>query len=360
MREEGYITDKNNSCEYIRLAVKSDICAIREIWRNIFTADEDYLDIIFNDLFPLLDAYVYTIDEEIVSVAFAIPIALVQRNIKDSTHQKEKHYYGRYLYGVATTDRARGRGLSRRVVKHIKECCTAAGEDFIITRPAEESLFPFYRAQGFNLPLYRQETTVYLIQPVESSKLYEASTDATDYNSDISANELYNLRRKLSQNLFVWSAPILECILKLFKVEKSKIRHFPESEKYFIASCYTQESGTNTIQFPNSVHSCQNPEPQENQRRLIIQENNFTSLKELLSHLHKMEISNTHPYATEFDKIGLIEIIQPVKFSTERVHIDFDHKTTEERVSEFALCMPLSGKITDELIQNSFFNFTME
>lgn len=348
MREEGYITDKNNSCEYIRLAVKSDICAIRKIWRNIFTPDEDYLNVIFNNLYPLLDAFVCTIDEKVASVAFAIPITLVQRNVNGSSLPKGTPYYGRYLYGVATTEEARGRGLSRKLVKHIKEHYTATGEEFIITRPAEESLFPFYKSQGFTLPLYRREITIDLNPTFESSKSHDKSRETIESNRDISAKKLQRLRAELDQNIFKWSSPILECILKLLKVEKSIIRHFPESDKYFIASCY----------------------PQEDQRKLIIQENNFSSLRELLSDIHKTEISticpypteisNIYPHPTDVDKMVLIEIILPFKSSKERVQIDFENKIIKESISEFALCMPLSSNITDELIKSSFFNFTME
>lgn len=366
MAAKGNIINNNKSGrEYIRHAGKNDLCAIREIWRNIFTADEDYLDVIFNDLYPLLDAYVYTIDEKVVSVAFAIPITLIERNAKDSSAPKETTYYGRYLYGVATLDEARGRGLSRKLVKHIKEHYTAAGEDFIITRPAEESLFSFYKSQGFSLPLYRQELTFNLNHLCQSSKSLNCYRETADYNIDISAKELSNLRTDLSQNIFEWSIPILECILKLFKVEKSVIRHSQECKNYFIGSCYSQESDNTTTPLAINNNTSQNLAQQENQRKLIIQENNFNSLDKLFSNILKINDiiineNNRDPHTGEFDKTESITIIQPVKANTKRSTDEIDNNLYVDNISEFALCMPLSDNITDELIQTSFFNFTME
>lgn len=329
MAAEGNVNNKN-CLKSIRLADESDICAIREIWRNIFTPDEDYMNIIFNNLYPLLDAFVYTIDEKITSVAFAIPIALVQRSEKDFSITKEVTYCGRYLYGVATIEEARGRGLSRILVRHIKDYYTAAGEDFIITRPAEESLFPFYKAQGFSQPLYRRETTLSIKQLKQSIKPNAITSNPQE---DITAKELYNLRAGLDKNLFEWSIPVLESILELAQVEKSTINYFPESGKYFIA-------GYNTIQ-----------------------ENNFNSLSELSPILFKnifTKENNLCPHSPEFDKKESIAIIQPADCNFEEFTQNSKESIIKSSITEFALCMPLSEKITAEIIKKSFFNYTME
>lgn len=391
------IADKSAS-EGIRLAGKGDICAIRRIWHDIFTSDEAYLDIIFNCLYPLLDAFVYTIDGEVVSVAFAIPIRLVKKDGANrdltpysskivesgsSTFERsdniKKVHNGRYLYGVATIEQALGRGLSRKLVKYISGHYTAAGEDFIITRPAEESLFPFYKAQGFSIPLYRRETTLSLKQlkqsagynipdnislpinidyrPDDASHISNDSYPpdkgyAPDNESvalsrayqqeDITPEELYNIRSGLCENIFEWDSNILECILKLTNVERGIIRYFPELGKYFIANS-TQEPEDNT--------------------RLIIQENNFNSLKGVLSHIFNDNFTignNRFSHSQEFNKTESVTLIQPASCNFERFTENLYKSITASSITEFALYMPLSESVSQEIIKKSFFNFTME
>ncbi len=408
------IADKSAS-EGIRLAGKGDICAIRRIWQDIFTTDEAYLDIIFNCLYPLLDAFVYTIDGEVVSVAFAIPIRLVKKDGANtdltpysskivesgsSTFERsdniKKGHNGRYLYGVATIEQVRGRGLSRKLVKHISGHYTAAGEDFIITRPAEESLFPFYKAQGFSIPLYRRETTLSLKQLKQSAgynipdniplpinidyrpddtslsnrdrrsddtsltnrdrisndsyppdKGYAPENESValsraNQQEDITPEELYNIRSGLCENIFEWDSNILECILKLTNVERGIIRYFPELGKYFIANS-TQEPEDNT--------------------RLIIQENNFKSLKGVLSHIFNDNFTignNGFSHSQEFNKTESVTLIQPASCNFERFTENLYKSITASSITEFALYMPLSESVSQEVIKKSFFNFTME
>lgn len=419
--EHRRIADKSAS-EGIRLAGKGDICAIRRIWHEIFTTDEAYLDIIFNCLYPLLDAFVYTIDGEVVSVAFAIPIRLVKKDGANrdltpysskivesgsSTFERsdniKKVHNGRYLYGVATIEQARGRGLSRKLVKHISGHYTAAGEDFIITRPAEESLFPFYKAQGFSIPLYRRETTLSLKQLKQSAgynipdnisllinidyrpddtsltnrdcrpddisqtnrgnnpddashisndsyppdKGYAPDNESValsrdNQQEDITPEELYNIRSGLCENIFEWDSNILECILKLTNVERGIIRYFPELGKYFIANS-TQEPEDNT--------------------RLIIQENNFKSLKGVLSHIFNDNFTignNRFSQSQEFNKTESVTLIQPASCNFEKFTENLYKSITASSITEFALYMPLSESVSQEIIKKSFFNFTME
>ena len=407
--EHRRIADKSAS-EGIRLAGKGDICAIRRIWHDIFTTDEAYLDIIFNCLYPLLDAFVYTIDGEVVSVAFAIPIRLVKKDGANtdltpysskivesgsSTFERsdniKKGHNGRYLYGVATIEQARGRGLSRKLVKHISGHYTAAGEDFIITRPAEESLFPFYKAQGFSIPLYRRETTLSLKQLKQSAgynipdnislpinidyrpddtsqtnrgnnpddashisndsyppdKGYAPDNESVapsraNQQEDITPEELYNIRSGLCENIFEWDSNMLECILKLTNVERGIIRYFPELGKYFIANS-TQEPEDNT--------------------RIIIQENNFKSLKGVLSHIFNDDFTignNRLSHSQEFNKTESVTLIQPASCNFEKFTENLYKSITASSITEFALYMPLSESVSQEIIKKSFFNFTME
>lgn len=320
--------------EQIRIATNDDICAIREIWRKIFTANEEYLDIIFNELYPQLDAFVYTIESKIVSVAFAIPLNL-SANIESNTTEKSSqfstptYFKGRYLYGVATTEEARGKGLSKEIVKKIREHYSNTGEDFIITRPAEESLFPFYKAQGFKKSLYRREININL-HDIPCSNFGEKPDKE---NSELTAHTLYRLRNAISAPLFLWNESILAIILKLAKTEEKAALIVDYQDQYCIAFC----NGLLT----------------DPQKEIIVLENNFRSTEDILKNL----LRNTELITEETENIF---IITPAKISN-NLNI-YQNKSLSEKIKikEFALFMPLSGKISDKIIENSFFNFTME
>ena len=361
------IADKSTS-EGIRVAGKGDICAIRQIWHDIFTTDEAYLDIIFNSLYPLLDAFVYTIAGKIVSVAFAIPINLVQKdeattnlttesskimetgcNSTCECHNKStKKLNGRYLYGVATIEEARGKGLSRKLVKQIREHYTAAGENFIITRPAEESLFSFYKSQGFTQSLYRSESN--------SPALY--SSDKTqEPQSRLDAAKLYALRNGIYSNYFEWSSPILECIIKLARAEDNLIKYYPDKEKYFIAH---YESRSENSANPDIISQTQTA---NQYTRLVVEETNFNSFEELLIHIDTA-VKNNNDGAKSNCEFAMIPKEIVLLLPSRGDYWLSEHRTNvnkiKENVTEFALCMPLSNEMTTVLTSECFFNFTME
>lgn len=375
------IADKSTS-EGIRVAGKGDICAIRQIWHDIFTTDEAYLDIIFNSLYPLLDAFVYTIAGKIVSVAFAIPITLVQKDeattnlttesskIMESgcnstcecLNKSTKRLNGRYLYGVATIEEARGKGLSRKLVKQIREHYTAAGEDFIITRPAEESLFSFYKSQGFTQSLYRREITICNSTASQNrsesnSPVFYSSDNIQEIQSRLDAAKLYTLRKDIYRNYFEWSSPILECIIKLARAEDNLIKYYPDKEKYFIAH---YESRSENSANPDIISQTQTA---NQYTRLVVEETNFNSFEELLIHIDTA-VKNNNDGAKSNCEFAMIPKEIVLLLPSRGDYWLSEHRTNvnkiKENVTEFALCMPLSNEMATVLTSECFFNFTME
>lgn len=140
----------------------TDYKEIIEVWRAVFTNDSTYLSLVLKDLLPFCKNYVIRQSGEVVSAAAAIPL-----DLKWPDKGKTKTVSGYYLYGVATLEKARGKGLSRSIVKRIIEESRKEGKKFIITRPAEPSLFNFYKSQGFSLELFKERAYTKEIPPVE-------------------------------------------------------------------------------------------------------------------------------------------------------------------------------------------------
>jgi len=56
---------------------------------------------------------------------------------------------GRYIYAVATDEKARGKGISTKLLEFANEFIKKSGEDFSVLVPAEKSLFTFYQKRGY-------------------------------------------------------------------------------------------------------------------------------------------------------------------------------------------------------------------
>lgn len=122
----------------IRLAKSEDIYEVSKILIDSFEIDN--IDEILVMIEPFENMFVYELNGKIVSVASAIPFNV--RNKK-----------GRYIYAVATDFNHRGKGYAGEVLNYIKEYYRNCA-DVLLLRPAEESLFDYYRKNGFNDEIY--------------------------------------------------------------------------------------------------------------------------------------------------------------------------------------------------------------
>ena len=121
----------------IRLAKSEDIYELSKLL--IETFDIDNIDDMIN---PFKNTFVYELNGIIVSTASAIPFKVGERS-------------GRYIYAVATDFNHRGKGYAREVLEYIKDYYKSS-EDVLLLRPAEESLFDFYRKKGFTDEIYAE------------------------------------------------------------------------------------------------------------------------------------------------------------------------------------------------------------
>ncbi|MBQ8164136.1 MAG: GNAT family N-acetyltransferase [Clostridia bacterium] len=59
-------------------------------------------------------------------------------------------FSGAYLYAICVDKNMRGRGYAKALISYTKEYCESNAYSFIITVPAEKSLFSYYKASGFS------------------------------------------------------------------------------------------------------------------------------------------------------------------------------------------------------------------
>ncbi len=181
----------------IRLATKSDIEGIKTIFKERFTTDKEYLNMVFSYLFPKSKCYIYKDNEKICSTLFLIPITY---------NTPSNSYNGYYLYGVATLKTETGKGLAKKLLNHIKEISIKENKDFIICRPAEESLFKYYTKLGYYIQLAK---VPFKISPIISMYLSSPNIASQLLQSEISQYP----------NHFMWSLDLLEYMITIGEIE---------------------------------------------------------------------------------------------------------------------------------------------
>lgn len=293
---------KNNLNSAIHIADKKDIPQIKTIWKECFTTDENYLNSVFDTLFPMVEPYVYKEAEKVLSTLFLIPILF-----KAPCGITLK---GKYLYGVATTSTARGRKLSIKMVENISSILKAQGDSFIITRPANETLFNFYKAQGFTIELAEiffqiPQQIIHLITDTHTPSSLANITLKNNMEQN-EASLLFNYIAQTYPKRFEWNIEILNYMAQIGEFDQ-----------------FTQTTAT-AINTPNYIHEI----------------------------TLEAKSNPTLPYKTsETSTTYSIQASAPDSPST-------TNKNNPH--TPFVLIKPLASTPFPDIYKSAFFNFTME
>ncbi|MGL5317734.1 MAG: GNAT family N-acetyltransferase [Bacteroidales bacterium] len=208
---------------------KSVIQDIKALWKVSFGDDDDFIDRFVEYTFKNSFIYYAEQDGKVVSFLNLIPV---------SYFEKENQHKGLYLYGVATDPQYQGMGLSSDLLRNT---LAKMEYDFVVTLPAEASLFPFYQKQGFTIPLYKTTQTVSLEAGVSSTEVFEPL-----YPED-EARLFAELASVAENNIFIWSFPHYLYLYSEYEREDCGILFFQdadENKKYVVLK---QESETISI-----------------------------------------------------------------------------------------------------------------
>ena len=133
--------------ETVRKGRFQDLIQVKELWAECF-GDDAFAEWFFAKLYSEEFLYVCEMDETIVSMAFCLPKTLILQG---------KSYRAWYLYGIGTKQEFRGHGYAKRLISFCTQTAKEHGMDLCLLIPAEQSLFSFYRACGFDLVWTRAE-----------------------------------------------------------------------------------------------------------------------------------------------------------------------------------------------------------
>ncbi len=122
--------------EIIRKARKEDMPSLRSMWAECFPEDVKYSEFFFERIFKLQSAVVYEQNGECVGMIHVFPRRLCTPVGTLSA---------KYIYGVGTLKKCRGRGIAGRLLESEAHSC-----DALLLIPQSDSLFEFYKKCGFS------------------------------------------------------------------------------------------------------------------------------------------------------------------------------------------------------------------
>lgn len=125
----------------------SDIPALKALWKEAFSDEDEFIDVFFKTAFSPSRAKIMRDNGVPVSVLYWFDSFIGDFKIA-------------YVYAVATALTHRGRGIAGAVLEDLHTHLADSGYDGAILVPARESLFGFYEKFGYSSPTYVSETEV--------------------------------------------------------------------------------------------------------------------------------------------------------------------------------------------------------
>lgn len=199
----------------IRIATTSDINQVKKIYQERFYTDEEYTDKVFTYLFPSSKCYIFTDKSQIISTLFLIPL---------DYHYNNKIHSGYYLYGVATSKIASGRGAAKQLIKFVTTQCKAENKKFLILRPANKNLIEYYNELGFTTYFSK---IPYIIPGKVIENISEPHQAAKILNEDITLRFPHR---------FMWPLEILENIIQIEDIEYQLTTSTKKEENFLLAN----------------------------------------------------------------------------------------------------------------------------
>ncbi len=235
--------DNNNSFD-VRILTNKDTPSVIKIWEECFTQDIDYINAFISLCFP------YSINwgvfpknsNNAVAMLTLMPSYIITKN----SAGEQKKVNGAYVYGVGTLKTHRGNGYSSILMREVFTYSTNKSLEYILVKPAEESLFNLYQRQSFNhiLSCYRVEIDLHPILSLNSSTVLSENSTQNKVNNHLKARE------SLAATNFLWPTRILNYSLLEIESRNGVTHHLncnSNTIESLFYSAYPTDSNVTTI-----------------------------------------------------------------------------------------------------------------
>jgi GNAT superfamily N-acetyltransferase len=135
----------------VRLSRREDVTALKEIWRTSFPGDEAFSEWFLNSVYAPENALVYEDGGRAAAMLHLLPVRLCAGG---------EALTAAYVYAVATLPPFRGKGVAAALLGVAEDLAKARGASYLMLVPQSESLFEYYRRQGFETAFFRSRRTI--------------------------------------------------------------------------------------------------------------------------------------------------------------------------------------------------------
>lgn len=223
----------------IKILTTNDTLSIQNIWRECFTQDTNYINNFIEFCFPYTTSFglFQNTTNELVAMLSLLPSYSIIANKPESMYKLN----GAYVYGVGTLINHRGNGYSQLLMEQVFKYSSVNSLDYILVKPAEESLFDLYKRQSFDKTIWSYNIEVDI-------EITHKNTDQgfSEKNNTPNFNESHLiLRESIGTTNFLWPKEILN--YSLLEIEsRDGITHYNDETSLFY-SAYPIEGDAQAI-----------------------------------------------------------------------------------------------------------------
>lgn len=221
----------------VKLLSSKDTLSVQKIWRECFTQDLDYINNFIDLCFP--HSISWGIFPNGTNHAVAMLSVLPSYAIVGDSPECSQKLNGAYVYGVGTLKQFRGKGYSRKLMNEAINYSYSNLFDYILVKPAEESLFDLYERQSFDKTLWNYQIEIDLAS--SKNALGKANSTHKTYNN---SQDHQKLRESIGATNFLWQKNILEYSLMEIRSRNGITQYFGNSLFY---CSYQSESNVQII-----------------------------------------------------------------------------------------------------------------
>lgn len=220
----------------IRFANENDLNEIKSLWKECFGDSEEYIQFFFSNHNVEKETLVYTIESKVVGMLNLLPAT-----IKMADGYKPI----RYVYAVGTLKNYRGRGIARDLLNYANQELNKIGVTTVLV-PASQTLFDYYKKQGYQTIFYMSEKQQDLSEnasSVSATSINEFDTTENIRIEDITPYEYKKLRDEHFEELgyVSWGIESIGYAIEENQLLGGETKKVLLNEKPYIVMYYVQE-----------------------------------------------------------------------------------------------------------------------
>ncbi len=172
--------------ERVRLATKSDLDAIKKLWKEAFSDTDSFIEWNFKNNYSEENTFVLEYDKDIVSVVQIIPHTLVMN---------KKELSVAYIWGLLTKKEHQGKGFVRKMLEYLFVELYKRGYDISILTSAVGNMYEKFGYTKLCDAKRYKEPSIYKTAYLDNKKELISFLDKV-YSEYVSYKKLYMKRDK--------------------------------------------------------------------------------------------------------------------------------------------------------------------